>query len=190
MSVQLTEDVLLSVMPHAHQRAELFLKPLQDAVDRYFISDSHTRIAMFLASIAEESGELRYTAEIASGSAYEGRADLGNTEPGDGVKFKGRGLIQITGKANYTKMSQDLYGDDRLVQDPTPIEEPELAALSAAWFWDSRSLNFIADGGMEHAFLRVSERINGINHLTGLPNHWAERCFYWDAAKKALEVTT
>jgi putative chitinase len=188
MMVSFTADVLQEIMPYAKGRAVIFLAPLQAAMDRFFISDNANRAAMFLAQVAHESGELRYTQEIASGAAYEGRHDLGNIEPGDGVKFKGRGLIQITGRANVTKMSMDLFGDDRLAQDPTPLEEPELATLSAGWFWDVKHLNDLADAGIEHAFLRVSERINGINRMTGLPNHYAERVVYWERAQHALGV--
>ncbi len=88
---------------------------------------------MFIAQIAHESGELTYVQEIASGKAYEGRKDLGNTQPGDGIRYKGRGLIQLTGRANYEKYGQ-LMGLD-LINNPELLEEPEFAALSAAYFW-------------------------------------------------------
>src|SRR5207342_2210749 len=83
------------------------------------------RKAAFLAQLAHESGELRYMEEIADGSAYEGRRDLGNTHPGDGRRFKGRGPIQLTGRANYERFGE-LLGVD-LVNDPDQAAKPELA---------------------------------------------------------------
>ena len=111
---------------------------------------------MFLAQIGHESGQLRYVQEIASGEAYEGRTDLGNTEPGDGVKYKGRGLIQITGKTNYLLCSIALDLD--LLNLPELLEQPKYAALSAGWFWYNKNLNSLADLGM---FKQITKRING-----------------------------
>jgi putative chitinase len=75
---------------------------------RRFDINTKKRAAAWLGNVAKESGELYYTEEIASGAAYEGRADLGNTVPGDGVRFKGRGYIQITGRHNYTRVAKEL----------------------------------------------------------------------------------
>lgn len=111
---------------------------------------------MFLAQIGHESGELRYVKEIASGEAYEHRTDLGNTEPGDGVKFRGRGLIQLTGRRNYALASIAL--DLPLLEHPELLETPENAALSAGWFWYNNNLNALADSG---DFKAVTKRING-----------------------------
>ena len=96
----MTPDQLRRIMPLAGKRAPLYAVPLSDAMAEYGI-DTPARQAGFLAQIAHESGSLVYVEEIASGAAYEGRADLGNTEPGDGERYKGRGILQITGRANY-----------------------------------------------------------------------------------------
>lgn len=114
------------------------------------------RQAAFLAQLAHESGQLRYFEEIASGAAYEGRRDLGNTQPGDGVRFKGRGPIQLTGRANYTAASRALGVD--LVSNPHLAATPEIGFRIAQWFWNSRGLNAYADAGN---FDAITYRVNG-----------------------------
>jgi putative chitinase len=114
------------------------------------------RQAAFLAQLAHESGQLRYFEEIASGAAYEGRRDLGNTQPGDGVRFKGRGPIQLTGRANYTAASRALGVD--LVSNPELAATPQMGFRIAQWFWNSRNLNSYADAGN---FDAITYRVNG-----------------------------
>lgn len=151
---------LLKIMPYAKSRIDLFAEPLNAAMMEFNIS-TKDRQASFLAQVGHESGQLRYVRELASGAAYEGRKDLGNTEPGDGVRFKGRGLIQITGRANYKKCG-DALGYD-LIANPQLLESPILACRSAAWFWRANGLNELADTGDQ---TRVTRRINGgINGL-------------------------
>jgi putative chitinase len=156
-----------------------FLKAISDTCDRFNIN-TPIRQLCFLAQVGHESGGLFFTEEIASGKAYEGRKDLGNTQKGDGVKFKGRGLIQITGRANYTKLGKFLGVD--LAANPTLLgaanvklcnaEQIKNAALSAGWFWDSRKLNAIADkiditkdllthAPNKTAFIAMTKKING-----------------------------
>lgn len=135
------------------------------------------RQAAFIAQVAHESGSFRYVRELASGEAYEGRADLGNTELGDGVRFKGRGMIQITGRANYKAISDALKFD--FVLKPEALELPGPACYSAAWFWDLRGLNRLAD---IDAFEKITRRINGgVNGMEDRLNHWM-------TARKALKV--
>jgi putative chitinase len=121
--------------------------------------DTPLRQAHFLAQIGHESGELRYTEEIASGDAYEGRRDLGNSEPGDGRRFKGRGLIQLTGRANYRayglSIGVDLLAGDAAARVAT---DPALAVDVACWFWTTRRLNELADRDDVEA---ITRRING-----------------------------
>jgi putative chitinase len=126
------------------------------AMQQYDIHTTKERVAMFLAQIGHESGRLRHVLEIASGEAYEGRKDLGNTEPGDGVRFKGRGLIQVTGRANYKQVGEALGLP--LLEHPELLEIPRHAAHSAAWWWDSRNLNRFADVGDIRGCTRI---ING-----------------------------
>ncbi len=114
------------------------------------------RQAHFLAQVGHESGELRYTEELASGAAYEGRKDLGNTQPGDGVRFKGRGLIQLTGRANYAAFAQ-ACGQDVLT-NPDLVAATPLAVDAAVWFWTQHNLNALAD---QDDVLSITKKING-----------------------------
>jgi putative chitinase len=157
-------------------RAVRWIEPLTKAMQRYQIN-TVARQAAFLAQIGHESGRLFYVREIASGAAYEGRKDLGNTAPGDGRKYKGRGLIQITGRNNYTLCGNALGLD--LVTNPELLEVPHNAAMSAAWFWFNNKLNDLADKG---DFKKITRRING--GYNGL----ADRISLHASALKALET--
>ena len=136
-------------------KVALFTGPINQTLEKFAIN-TPPRIQMFLAQIGHESGELRYTEELASGKAYEGRKDLGNTTPGDGMKYKGRGLIQITGKRNYVLCGLAL--DLPLLEKPELLKEPENACLSAGWYWQNSNLNALADLGR---FDRITRVING-----------------------------
>ena len=123
--------------------------------------NARLRQAAFLAQIGHESGSLVYVKELGGPSyfvKYDGRKDLGNTQPGDGAKFCGRGLIQVTGRANYRTASQVLFGDERLLFSPELLEKPEWAAKSAVWFWSTRNLNELADADR---FTDLTKKING-----------------------------
>lgn len=173
----ITLDQLKTIMPRAGQRATVFLEPINRAMDLFEIN-SPLRQAAFLAQIAHESGSLRYTAEIASGAAYEFRKDLGNTSAGDGKRYKGRGLIQITGRDNYRACSSALCNDpDIFLGHPEMLETVTLASESAAWWWKSHGLNELADEGR---FERITRIING-----GL-NGFEERTAFYLEAKKVL----
>lgn len=179
----MTPQELKKCMPHATEENVLkYAAPLIAAMEKYAIN-TPKRQAAFLAQIAHESGSLRYVEELASGEAYEGRKDLGNTEPGDGKRFKGRGLIQVTGRANYKEVGDELGFD--FIAEPGKLELPGAASFSAAWFWSSRNLNYVAD---KDDFLLISKRINGVNKKTGLPNGWEDRQKHWAIAKAALNV--
>lgn len=104
---------------------------------------------------------------------------LGNTPEadGDGQKYRGCGLIQITGYDNYLACSKALFGDDRLLRTPELLEQAEWAAKSTAWFWSSRNLNALADSG---SFEMITRRINGG------PNGYAERMTFYNIALKVL----
>ena len=133
------------------------------------------RQAMFLAQVAHESGGFRYNEEIASGVAYEWRRDLGNIYAGDGRRYKGRGFIQLTGRANYRDAGRALGLD--LESNPMLASTDLHAARVAAWYWDSRKINQPADQGN---FLEVTRRING-----GTNGYW-DRMRYYNKAQEVL----
>lgn len=151
---------LMLVMNIPLARAQKWAAALTLAMEGGQIN-TRKRIASFLAQIGHESGSLVYVKELGGPTyfaKYEGRKDLGNTEKGDGVKFCGRGLIQVTGRANYGRASQALFGDDRLLKTPELLEQPEWAAKSAAWYWSTRNLNALADADR---FTDITKAING-----------------------------
>jgi putative chitinase len=169
-----------AVMGLAPARAALWATPVTAAFDAFGV-DTLDRQAAFLAQCGHESAGFGITREIwgptPAQSGYEGRADLGNLQPGDGSKFRGRGLIQITGRANYAACA-DALGLD-LLNHPELLEAPDGASRSAGWFWQTYRLNQYADSG---DFETLTRRING--GLNGL----ADRELRWSHAKAALGV--
>lgn len=159
----LTVEKLIAIMPEARPRAGLFVAPLNVAMTEFGII-TPLRAAAFLAQIGHESSRLRYTRELGSHDYLDkydtGRlaARLGNTpqDDNDGQRYRGRGLIQITGRRNYELCGFGLGID--LIAQPELLEQPELACRSAAWFWHNENLNALAD---KHAFDTITRRING-----------------------------
>lgn len=157
---QLTRDELLAVMPTAKDRVDKFLPYINQYAQEYGVTTT-LRMAHFLAQIAHESGELRYVRELASGAAYDTGSKakaLGNTpeKDGDGQRYKGRGLIQITGRTNYTAVGKALGVD--FIAHPERLEEPQYAVASAFWYWHSHGINALAD---KDDSIAVTKRING-----------------------------
>ena len=107
--------------------------------------DSPNEFCHFLAQACHETDHFRTLREYASGKAYEGRKDLGNTRPGDGVKFRGRGIFQTTGRANYLQLGIVFGRRDMFVNDPQLLETPEHAVRSACVYWQTRGLNNAAN---------------------------------------------
>jgi putative chitinase len=168
------------------ERAELVAGPLSAACAFYGI-DTPDRLAIFLAQVGHESGGFRYATELwgptAAQRRYEGRADLGNTEPGDGERFKGHGYIQTTGRFNHARVRDRLrerfphLGVPDFEAEPERLAEVQWACLSAADYWDDKGLNALADAG---DFLLITRRING--GFNGL----ADRQARWERARRAL----
>lgn len=143
-------------------------------MSRYEVN-TYLRICHFIAQAAHESASFRTLEEYASGAAYEGRADLGNTKPGDGRRYKGRGIFQLTGRANYRTIGQKIGKD--LENNPDLAATPEISVLTALEYWKSRDLSKFAD---KDDVETVTRRING-----GL-NGFADRKEYLARAKRII----
>ncbi len=139
----LTAEQLMKIAPHASkERLKLLTPALNQTFVKYQIN-TPLRIAHFIAQVAHESDCFNAMEEYASGEDYEWRDDLGNTQPGDGKRFKGRGLMQLTGRTNYADFSKAM-GKDFIAQ-PELVGQPPYTVLVAGWYWDTRKLNGDAD---------------------------------------------
>ena len=161
--MSITQQQLLQILPNAGPVAGVFVPVLNAAMLHYQII-GQKRVAAFIAQVGHESGQFRYVRELGN-DQYLSKYDtgslakrLGNTPEadGDGQKYRGRGLIQITGRANYMACGEGLSLD--LIKQPELLEKPQHACMSAAWFWATRGLNTLADAGQ---FDKITRRING-----------------------------
>ena len=179
LSGEVTVAQLKQIMPDAeHSQLEKYCAPLDSAMHEFEINTPR-RQAAFIAQLAEESGEFKWVEELGSGAAYNGRSDLGNTHPGDGPKYKGRGLIQITGHSNYAAVGKALGVD--LIAHPEKLIEPSLACRASAYWYFARGLNKLADAGDFH---EICVRVNGGTRGLKLREE------YWERAKKVLGNST
>lgn len=176
--MDITLEQLVAISPYTKSRASVFL-PYLNAAMKEFDINTPLRQAAFLAQIIHESCSFRYTEEIASGKAYNGRLDLGNMQQGDGERFKGRALIQVTGRTNYVKVMMAL-GIDCLLH-PELLSLPENACRASAWWWSDHKLNGLADLGTQDAYRKITKIING--GTIG----WEDRLAFYNKAREVLE---
>lgn len=174
----ITKELLLKVCPKSDKVSDIVVRDFNNLSEQYQIN-TPKRVAAFIAQCAHESAEFTHTTEIASGSAYEGRKDLGNIYKGDGKKFKGRGYIMTTGRKNYRSMSNIIFGNNRLINFPTLLAISPYAMQSAMIFWKSRGLNELSD---IQYFQTITKKING-----GL-NGFKERIAYYNILCKEFEL--
>jgi putative chitinase len=126
------------------------------------LMDNMLRLAHFMAQLAHESGDFKYMEEIASGQAYEGRADLGNTQPGDGKRYKGRGPIQLTGRSNYRRFGHK--AGINFERYPEIVANPSIGLHVACLYWDDRKLNALADAdNLEVITRKINGGLNGLD---------------------------
>lgn len=179
----LTAQKIKAISPGTSlERIDTFLPFLNKYMPLYGI-DTPIEVASFLAQILHESGGLKYLREIwgptAAQSRYEGRKDLGNVVKGDGKKFMGRGLIQLTGRHNYAWLSNEIFGDARLLDTPDVIASPEYGVLSACIFWKRRGLDKFDD----NRSIREETKI-----INGGYNGLEDRQKYFDRALKVFGI--
>lgn len=187
--VKITAEQLKAIIPSAKKTSiDKYLPAINDSIKNW----SNVAAAAFVAQIAHESGSLNYVKEIASGAAYEGRVDLGNRFKGDGMKFKGRGLIQITGRSSYKECSIHIFGNDVLLDKPEILEEPKAAVLSAVWFWNRKKLSSIMDNPKEWVKAFKGKNYDKFEWVTllinGGQNGLAERKAFFSRAIKVLDA--
>lgn len=170
-----TKEILKKISPKANNR---IIDDLENYFDKYLLQyeiNTKLRLAHFLAQCAHECDGFLVLEEYASGKAYEGRKDLGNVNKGDGVRYKGRGIIQITGRYNYRTYGKKLGID--LENNPTKASDPETSVLTALEYWKTKGLNKFAD---KDDIVTITYRINGGD------NGLLERKKYLVLAKKNL----
>lgn len=184
-ALKLTLQQLDKIFPVAAKagRNQKFLGPLNELFDKGGVNTIN-RIAGFLSQVGQETAEFLYVRELGANSyfaKYEPGTDigkrLGNTQPGDGAKFKGRGLIQVTGRANYTACGKALGLD--LINHPELLEQPEYAVASAGWYWGLRNINAACDAD---DIVKITKLVNGGT------THLAERTAYYKKAKSVLSA--
>jgi len=180
----MTPELLQAAIGCSAPRAREFSQPITSAMAAYGINTPERRAA-FLAQVAVESGSLQWLRELWGPTPQQKKYDppgalaeeLGNTVAGDGFKYRGAGLIETTGKGNFSRLSKALGVD--FVADPELLTMPMWASISAAYYWRSHGCNTLADGGN---FTQITRAING--GLTAQP----ERLQMWDRCKKAFGV--
>ena len=181
--MQISRQMLMRAVP------ELYFKRVDEFVASFnmwalaFDINTPQRIVHYLAQTFHESGALRYVEEIASGAAYEGRTDLGNTQKGDGMRYKGRGYIQLTGRRNYEAFNKCDVCTADVVATPEAVAEFPLNQVASMWFWQTNGLNELADrddGGKsgEDVVERITRKVNG--GLNGI----AQRKYYYRKFKR------
>ena len=155
-----TFTALFRKLGASQERAEELALSANVHFPAYGIMDSALRLAHFMAQLVHESGSFRYMEEIASGSAYEGREALGNVFPGDGKRFKGRGPIQLTGRANYRAFGRRIGID--LERHPEIAAVPSIGLHTALEYWKDRGLNRLADAdNIKRITLAINGGMNG-----------------------------
>jgi len=170
MPMPLTKLQLKNICPLAKdENLDKYIPNLNMLMPKYEIN-TLPRIRHFIAQIAHESQQFNCIREKYNGDPneyfkkYEFNASLGNVKKGDGIKFIGRGLPQITGRFNYRWLSLDLFKDERLLDNPEMLEQPPLAVESACWFWSVKHLNSLADSDqLKSITLKINGGLTGIN---------------------------
>lgn len=161
--MKVTKEQILQIMPNAKDKVDLYLNYINGYSDTYKIN-TPLRMAHFLSQVAHETNEMRYVKELGN-EAYFHKYDvgklkkmLGNVKEGDGYKYRGRGFIQITGRANYQAYQDSPHCTGNVMDEPQLLEKPLGAVKSGMWWWWKHDLNTLADSD---SFLAITKTING-----------------------------
>lgn len=172
---KLTKEMLKKIAPYAKDDIlTAVVDPLNTHLPKFGLNNK-TRVKHFLAQAAHETAGFKTFEEYASGVAYEGRKDLGNTQKGDGKRYKGRGIFQLTGRANYRTFGKKIGKD--LESNPMLAGDAETSVLIALEYWNNRKLSALAD---KEDVTGITKKING-----GL-NGFEDRKKYLAKAEKIL----
>jgi putative chitinase len=192
----ITADLIKKVTPGAQNLILVGVENALNILGAQYGLTTPVRLNAFLAQAAHETdgfktlkeyGNDAYFKKYETGTA-KGR-DLGNTQPGDGLRFKGRGIFQTTGRYNYSKVSRAMFGDDRLLTNPALLEQPFNAVLSALIYWSNKKLNPVADQDSTAGFLAITKAINGgTNGLENRKKYLAKFKALGDYLKKNLNI--
>lgn len=194
----ISPQMLSTMLPRCPEpQLEVYARELGAAAAEFEIT-TVTRLAAFCAQVAHESGELRWWEEKADGKAYEGRVDRGNTQPGDGPRFKGRGPLQITFRGTHRECGAALRLP--IEEQPELLLTPEVGFRAAGWFWRwlgkplskkathylgaERDLNRLAD---RSDFRGITLAVNGNDSLEA-PTYFGRRLEYYHRALEVLGV--
>lgn len=173
----ISKQQLKNICPYAQdENLNKYIPHLNMLMSKYDIN-TLPRIRHFIAQLAHESNQFNSVTEKYNGTPetyfkkYDNRKDLGNSFAGDGLKFKGRGLIQITGRYNYSCASLDIFKSDILIAKPEMVERPEIAVEVACWFWKTKFLNQLADKDEIKAItMKINGALNGFNERVNFYN--------------------
>lgn len=183
--MKISRGQIIAIMPNSEKYVDKYINYINGYADTFKIN-TPKRMAHYLAQVAHESNELRDTKEMGNKNYFvkydhgKLKAMLGNTKEGDGYKYRGRGLIQITGRANYQAYQKSPYCRGDIMENPKLLELPLGAVKSSMWWWKEHGLNELADSD---SFLAITKTING--GTNGLES----RRKYLIRAKKALNVS-
>ncbi len=173
--VEITEQIILTIAPQANREIVIGLVPNFNKYLPEYAINTILRLDHFFGQSAEETAGFRTLVEYASGNEYNGRRDLGNIEPGDGPRFKGRGIFQLTGRDNYKRLGEILGVD--LVNNPELAATPEIAVRVACEYWKTHNLNYYADqDDIQSITKRINGGLNGLNDREIFTDR-ADNCF-------------
>jgi putative chitinase len=200
--MEITVDILKAIAPGSKKTNYKHLAGLSLWMNNWFPKfdiDTKSEICHFLAQVAHESDSFNAMEEYASGKAYEGRKDLGNVKAGDGIKFKGRGPIMVTGRVNYHLMGVKAGSPMKFINDPSLLATPEWGIWSAAIFWTEKGLLTISNmddtvkipykrrtGEKEWEIINISPVEYISRKVNGGTNGLSDRIKFYERAKQVI----